>query len=280
MGKMRASSYNNSQTHPPMPDTRGRISSAPSQDSTFKGTPGTPPLGRLDVSVAQNTYKRDRSKRRSFLPILEGPPLLNVTIPSFATSPFSVSSLSLHGQSEWSAAGPSTSTTTESSPSFRTYRSDSSRQESPGTNAANYQTGLKDIMLYLGDLYDLSLPVPAVQGGAEVIQSDTGAASASISVTSEARSGASSPHIGTAGDMNGIAGNRYPLMQGLGQDRSKGDPATGPMSPALTDRSGGESHVPSRPLSVAKAAEDIAISAKRYKDDPVVRCGVIEHIIE
>jgi hypothetical protein len=35
-----------------------------------------------------------------------------------------------------------------------------------------------------------------------------------------------------------------------------------------------------RPPSVAKAAEEVATSLKRYKDDPLVRHGVIKHIIE
>ena len=280
MGKMRVSSYGNSQTPPPIPDVRGRVSSAPHQESSSAGKTRIPSLRKIDASVTQSAHRRDRGNRRSFLPILEGPPLLNVAIPSFSASPFSISTLSLNGPSDPIGAGPSSSFI-DSPTSFATLRSNSSHQDSPCNTAVTYQTGLKSIVSYLGDLYDLSLPVPAVLGGAEVIQSDPGNTSASISVTSEARSGASSPHIGTSTEMNRNTSTRHPNVNAPGQDRSRGDSPAGPMSPAFTERSGGaESQFSPRPPSVAKAADDVAVSTKRYKDDPVVRCGVVRHIIE
>jgi hypothetical protein len=280
MGKMRASSLNNNQTAPPVPEVRGRISSAPSQEGSIKRKLQKPTLEKLDVSGQKTTSRYDRGKRRSFLPILEGPPLLNVAIPSFSASPFSVSTLSLHGPSESDSMGKASAVESPAS-SINPPSGPSSRGSEPAS-AMTYQTGLKSVISYLGDLYDLSLPVPAVLGGAEVIQSEPGTASASISVTSEARSGASSPHIGTNAEPNRHMGIRNPTPQNIAYDRSRAEASpNGPLSPALTDRSGtGELPSSRRPPSVAKAAEEVATSLKRYKDDPLVRHGVIKHIIE
>jgi hypothetical protein len=238
-------------------------------------------IRRLDKDV---TVLSKRGKRRSFLPVLEGPPSLNVTIPSFSSSPFSISTLSLNTSSGSDVVLDSYAPNRAMAQRTPVLENNAypTTSNTTASHAARYETGLKTIMSYLGDLYDLSLPVPTVQGGAEIVQNDLSQISASVSGTSETKSGASSPQIGKIYYSTGFAGTAQKVTQHNGISYAKDGSLSGPPSPVSNpDPCGGpEGYSASRPPSIARLAIEESMPTKRYKDDPVVRLGVIKHIIE
>ena len=258
------------------------------------------------VTTSESTT---RGKRRSFLPIFDGPPSLDVAIPS--ASPFSISKLSLNDRFSASSTFGSMSTvgpgdravsptnlfSTAPLPTSITAKPLSSQTQAdqidhapsmlPTPSASRhtmvpYEVGLKSVMAYLGDLYDLSLPVPTIQGGAEVMKPpEPGTASTSMS-GSEARSETSSPFTGSLHGSR-VTSNRY-KPSGM---RGGSPMATSPITAYdgfVTDSDLAQpiSSSSSRPPSVVRSAdeEEEATATKRYKDDPVVRTGVIKHIVE
>ena len=227
-------------------------------------------------------------KRRSFLPVLDGPPSLNVAIPSFSSSPFSMSTLSLHslptgdGTRDTAAGNPlGTLLTPPGSSISQSDRSNPVQSRALSSSTTNYEMGFKTIMSYLGDLYDLSLPVPTVQGGAEIVQGDLGTTSASVSISSESRSGASSPQISGNHHTSRFTPTVLKATQHSGLGFARDGSPTAPISPATSDAQGGyDIRTQSRPASVARVADEDTMPIKRYKDDPLARLGVIKHIIE
>jgi hypothetical protein len=229
-----------------------------------------------------------RGKRRSFLPVLDEPPSLNVAIPSFSSSPFSMSTLSLHslptgdGTRDTAAEnGSGTSLAPPGSSISQSDRCNTVQSCALSSSSTNYEMGLKTIMSYLGDLYDLSLPVPTVQGGAEIVQGDLGTTSASVSISSESRSGASSPQITGNHHTGRFTPTAHKATQYPGLAFSRDGSPTAPISPATSDAQGGyDIRTQSRPASVARVVDEDTMPVKRYKDDPLTRLGVIKHIIE
>jgi hypothetical protein len=234
--------------------------------------------GNLDIRglPARHLYDTtQRGKRRSFLPILEGPPSLDVTIPSISTSPFSVPNLSLSPRPDQFGE-----TRQGATPDPQRNKIGASPASGPDDRrTVSYNIGLRSIMSYLGDLYDLTLPVPTVQGGAEVIYSEPGTASGSLSGTSDSRSGPSSPFLGDYPTGHMRRGINAELDEGR---QSRGQSPNNPRSPtALSDSINGSDHVSEiRPLSAAKSHPPEPVPVKRYKNDANVRIGVIKHIIE
>ncbi|KAJ9098259.1 hypothetical protein QFC21_004588 [Naganishia friedmannii] len=230
---------------------------------------------RLAVSSATAPVQSNtRSKRRSFLPILDAPPSLNIPIPSVAPFDTTLAAFAVSPAQARRAlpADVDSATSHPSSPDMR--MADSS------TRSRNYEIGLKSIMSYLRDLYDLSLPIPVISTGAEVIHSDASGASGSVSATSDPRS--SSPAMVNGRGLPSIGRrSRRPTMNAeIAED---GDAISGSQSPlSMTDESIAklQSLSISRPDSVAREAAEEPVHQKKYKDDPVVRSGVVKHIID
>jgi hypothetical protein len=230
---------------------------------------------RLAISSATAPVQSNtRLKRRSFLPILDAPPSLNIPIPSIAPFDTTLAAFAASPAQAWRAqpADSDSATSHPNSPDMR--RGDSS------TRSRNYDIGLKSIMSYLRDLYDLSLPIPVISAGAEVIHSDASGASGSISATSDPRS--SSPAMANGRGLPSVGRrSRRPTMNAEVLEDS--DPISGSQSPlSMTDESIAkiQSLSISRPDSVAREAAEEPVHQKKYKDDPVVRSGVVKHIID
>lgn len=257
------------------------LTSIPSRDNAERSATN----GQMNL-IEHDSYQK--GKRRSFLPVLDGPPSLNVSIPSFSSSPFTMSTLSLHslpmGDSSRDTVARTAHGTSLAPPGTPMSQSDppvTAQPREPSGSPTNYEMGLKTIMSYLGDLYDLSLPVPTVQGGAEIVQGDLGATSASVSISSESRSGASSPQINGNNHTGRFTPTAHKATQHPGLAFSRDGSPTAPISPATSDAQGGyDIRTQSRPASVARVADEDAMPIKRYKDDPLTRQGVIKHIIE
>jgi hypothetical protein len=133
-------------------------------------------------------------------------------------------------------------------------------------------------------LYDLSLPIPAAIGGAEVVASEVGTGSSSVSASSDLRAESPSPMVGQVGRFNTM-NSRRPIARDV-----SGEPSDYSISPAH----GG---IPSSPLarvpteeskdscnqrrqSVPKEVQDDVAASKKYRDDAGKRAGVVRHILE
>ncbi|KAJ9117600.1 hypothetical protein QFC22_004450 [Naganishia vaughanmartiniae] len=272
---------------PSRPGTKGPQSAMtlPTMRGTHHGTAGVSEFGvtehlgdasrdsRVTISSATVPVQSNtRLKRRSFLPILDTPPSLNIPIPSVA--PFDAISFAT------SPAHARRALPTDVGPATSRSGSPDVRMGDPGMGNRTYDIGLKSIMSYLGDLYDLSLPIPVISAGAEVIHSDASGASGSISATSDPRSSSPAMAQGRGLPSVGRRSRRPTINADIGEH---GDAINGNQSPlSMTDESIAklQSLSISRPDSVAREAPEEPVHQKKYKDDPVVRAGVVKHILD
>ncbi len=225
-----------------------------------------------------------RAKRQSFLPIWDGAPALNIAIPS--TSPFMASTAVLssdNGQAAELVRDGGGDVTREE------ILQDGHVSDRPlpalPSNGVSYDIGLRSIMSYLRDLYDLSLPIPTAIGGAEVVTEGPG--TGSISGASDARADSPSPAGGPPSRYNTIvAGRRSRRPTGPSETGSESRRKPSDQSYNLAESQSSSvapsiSGASSRPSSLPKQVdEDVLPTAKKYKDDAAKRAGVIRHIVE
>lgn len=220
-----------------------------------------PSAGSSPLLSATVPNKGSRVKRRSFLPILDAPPSLDIPIP---TAGFDAS-LATFANSP-TVAQRMLGDASESSPL--------PERTEQGPHGRTYDIGLKSIMSYLRDLYDLSLPIPVINTGAEVVHSDASGASGSVSATSEPRVGsplANGRVLPTVGRRS-----RRPTIVAVELDESR----SGNQSPLSIGDINAKLQGIVRPDSVARQAPEEPVHQKKYKDDSVVRTGVIKHILD
>ena len=203
--------------------------------------------------------KGSRVKRRSFLPILDAPPSLDIPIPTVSGFDASLATFA-------------DSPTAAQRMLENVLESPSSERLDQGPHGRTYDIGLKSIMSYLRDLYDLSLPIPVINAGAEVVHSDASGASGSVSATSEPRvgsplaSGRVLPAVGSR--------SRRPTIVANDMDDVNGDQSQFSVSDINAKLQ------IARPDSVARQAPEEPVHQKKYKDDSGVRTGVIRHILD
>lgn len=133
------------------------------------------------------------------------------------------------------------------------------------TRTRSYELGLKSIMSYLRDLYDLSLPLPNSVRGAEIVHSESVSGTSLSSSSIDLRAGSPTPYA--AGRSHALGAHR-----GRGGRRPTIDSGTsaGMRTPVQTP---GSSAPNSRPQSPHR-------QQSHGKDDPHTRASVIKHIIE
>jgi len=244
-------------------------------------------LPTVDASPPHPSHQR--GKRRSFLPIWEPPPALNIAIPSI--SPF-ISGLAVMSPAELASAEPSLTSKEEiladpapkSTQNTIRERNATDRTGFITERAVPYDVGLRSIMSYLRDLYDLSLPVPPSIGGAEVVASDVGTGSSSVSAGSDIRAESPSPVVGQVGRFNTMR-SRKPIGGEIAGEASEsslslphGGIGSSPLSRVPTD--GPNNSVNPRPQSLPKEVDDDVAASKKYRDDAGKRAGVVRHILE
>lgn len=252
--------------------TQGRPARIPKSASTMptmRRLPEDGGVSEFGVNLSRETpspslsatapIKGSRVKRRSFLPILDAPPSLDIPIPTVS---------GFHASLETFANSPTVA---------QRMLEDASEPPPPerleqGPHGRTYDIGLKSIMSYLRDLYDLSLPIPVINAGAEVVHSDASGASGSVSATSEPRVGsplASGRVLPTVGFRS-----RRPTIVANDMDE-----VTGEQSPLSVSEINAKLQI-ARPDSVARQAPEEPVHQKKYKDDSGVRTGVIRHILD
>lgn len=230
------------------------------------GTSGLP-------SPTWATMDQARGKRRSYLPI-DRPPKLNITIP-LSTSPLfpaTATAIKLPPVPADRLASSGAHLLQTAFPGSVEEGRD--HLSVPSANAPerkmNYDVGLKSIMSYLADLYDLSLPVPVFQGGAEIVHNDTSVGSESLS---DIRSASPSPQV--------MSQSRFPSMSSAARSRRPTLEVTPDSKSSATSENRLESCPEGARISLPARPDLVDTSAgKRYKDDSSVRTGVVKHIIE
>lgn len=145
-------------------------------------------------------------------------------------------------------------------------------QATTHTRTRSYELGLKSIMSYLRDLYDLSLPMPNSTRGAEIVHSESIGGTSLSSSSFDLRAGsptpyaAASPHVLGGGSRHNRS-RRPTIDSGIRSDIQ---------TPTQTP---GSSAPNSRPASIRKMSRGGGDN-NNSKDDPQTRASVIKHIIE
>jgi hypothetical protein len=248
----------------------------------------------LTTVQASPPHPTVRGKRQSFLPIWDPPPALNIPIPS--TSPF-MSSVPIMS-SEPRGQQLDESSTQEILASADQMRNSNEvigskefgRAQPAPQRTVPYDVGLRSIMSYLRDLYDLSLPVPAAIGGAEVVAAEAGTGSGSVSAGSDVRAESPSPMVGQKGRYNTFVPSLRSKKTTFGGSETPREvsensmaPASGsgPANTAITKMEEEEDDgTVERPHSLPKYVNVEVESGKKYKDDAGKRAGVVRHIVE
>ena len=143
------------------------------------------PLGGLSALPSSssifgfnNEVGQKQEKRRSFLSV-DGPPLLNVAIPS--ASPFVAPIVVQEDQAQQSfSSTPSYSSLDDNSTTVSASRAFAESPSGELDSESRHVTGLESIKSYLRDLYDLSRQAIEPYGGFEVLASNDGSCVSSM----------------------------------------------------------------------------------------------------
>lgn len=208
------------------------------------------------------------------LPLTSSPesadaPSLDISIPS--TSPFMPINM-MSRQGPVSTVRPTSTASVEVSLPSRAPSSSSVAYISSPERNRSYEVGLRSIMSYLKDLHDLSLPVPNIIGGAEIVHSESIGGSTSLSGSIDPRSGSPSPYTSSPGGRPSTLGRPRRTTGDSGRERQERTEIEYSVSSS--------SRPSSRRESMAKGALVEEDGRKKYKDDSGTRTNVIKHIVD
>lgn len=234
----------------------------PSNASTDKLKPGTPLTPSSANFLAPPSPMSKSSKRRSFLPI-DGPPALNIPIPS--SSPF-LGRNDMQEEEDVKLASP-----TKESPL------DTQRREDERDREANARA-LRSVMAYLKDMNDLTL---LSQGS--VLSMYGGNAPASISTLGSASAASPSPVplMDRSRRPTLVDGQRLPSETSIdSMDTASSAPTTASSHLRSLDSLSGDRSTSMNTMSIATSDSSGSGEERKAKDDRGKRIMIVREIVE